>query len=217
MKQNLNKDKIIIIDFGSQVTKLIARRIREYSIFSEILTPKDLKKTIFQNVKGIILSGGPATVTKNSFPKISNEIFNLNIPILGICYGLQLIAKQFRGKVRTNIKKREFGRAILFKKKNSLLIKNFFKKNKSIVWMSHQDSVSKLPVGFSKIASSNQSDMAIIENKEKNIYGIQFHPEVTHTQNGNIILKNFIFDICKTKKQWKVDTEKTRIIKEIKN
>ena len=216
MNQNLNKDKIIIIDFGSQVTKLIARRIREYSIFSEILKPKDLKTIVFQNVKGIILSGGPATVTKNSFPKIPNEIFNSNIPILGICYGFQLIAKQFKGKVKANIKQREFGRVILIKKKDSLLTKNFFKKNKSIVWMSHQDSVSKLPIGFSKIASSNQSDMAVIENKKKNIYGIQFHPEVTHTQNGNIILKNFIFDICKTKKQWKIVSEKKRIINEIK-
>jgi GMP synthase (glutamine-hydrolysing) len=216
MKQNLNKDKIIIIDFGSQVTKLIARRIRENSVFSEILRPNDLKKKEFQNVKGIILSGGPATVTKNLFPKVANKIFNLNIPILGICYGLQLIAIQFKGKVKSNIKKREFGRSILKKKKNSLLTKNFFKKNKSTVWMSHQDSVSKLPIGFSKIASTNQSELAIIENKKKKIYGIQFHPEVTHTQYGKVILKNFIFDVCKVKKQWKIESEKTRIIKEIK-
>jgi len=217
MNQDLKKDKIIIIDFGSQVTKLIARRIREYSVFSEILTLKELKKNnVFQNVKGIILSGGPSTVTKNSFPKIPREILNLKIPILGICYGLQLITKQFKGKVKANIKKREFGRAILTKTKNSLLTKNFFKKNKSIVWMSHQDSVYKLPKGFSKIASTNQSDMTIIENKKKKIYGIQFHPEVTHTENGNIIFRNFIFNICKTKKQWKINSEKMRIIKEIK-
>ena len=121
MNQDLKKDKIIIIDFGSQVTKLIARRIREYSVFSEILTLKELKKNnVFQNVKGIILSGGPSTVTKNSFPKIPREILNLKIPILGICYGLQLITKQFKGKVKANIKKREFGRAILIKKKNLL-------------------------------------------------------------------------------------------------
>ena len=217
MSQSLNKDKIIIVDFGSQVTKLIARRIREFSVFSEILTIKDFKKNnIFENVKGIILSGGPSTVTSNTFPKIPNEIFNLNIPILGICYGLQLIAKQFKGKIKANIKKREFGRAILTKNKNSPLINNFFKKNKSVVWMSHQDSVFKLPAGFTKIASTNQSDMAIIEYKKKNIYGIQFHPEVTHTQNGSIILKNFIFDICKARKHWKIDSQKTRIIKEIK-
>ena len=212
----LNKDKIIIIDFGSQVTKLIARRIREHSVLSEVLTLKDLKKkNISSNVKGIILSGGPSTVTKKSFPKIPNEIFNLNIPILGICYGLQLITKHFKGKVKKNIKKREFGRAILTKKKNSLLTKNFFTKNKSFVWMSHQDSVYKLPLGFSKIASTNKSAMTIIENKKKHIYGIQFHPEVTHTKNGDIIFKNFIFHICRARKQWKLESEKKRIIKEI--
>ena len=132
MNTDLNKDKIIVIDFGSQVTKLIARRIREYSVLSEILTEKDLKKlNTFSNVKGIILSGGPSTVTKSSFPKIPKEIFNLKIPILGICYGLQLITNQFRGKVKTNIKKREFGRAILIEKKNSILTKNFFNKKKN--------------------------------------------------------------------------------------
>ena len=217
MNSSLNKDKIIIIDFGSQVTKLIARRIREYSVHSEILTLKDIKKNkIFLNAKGIILSGGPSTVTQALFLKIPSEIFNLNIPILGICYGLQLITKNFKGKVKTNIKKREFGRAILIKKKNSLLTKNFFNKKKSIVWMSHQDSVYKLPLGFTTIASTAQSSMTIIENKKKRIYGIQFHPEVTHTNNGNIIFKNFIFGICKAKKQWKLDFEKKRIIKEIK-
>ena len=217
MNSSFNKDKIVIVDFGSQVTKLIARRVREYNVLSEILTLKDLKKnSIFQNVKGIILSGGPSTITDNSSPKIPNEIFNLNIPILGICYGLQLISKHFKGKVKSNIKKREFGRAILIKKKNSLLTKNFFNKNRSVVWMSHQDSVSKLPLGFSKIASTKQSEMTIIENVKKKIYGIQFHPEVTHTINGNTIIKNFIFDICKAKKKWKLDSEKKRIIKEIK-
>ena len=131
MKQELKKDKIIIIDFGSQVTKLIARRIREYKVFSEILTPKDLKKkNIFKDVKGIILSGGPSTVIGSKFPNISREIFDLKIPILGICYGLQLIAIHFKGKVKSNIKKREFGRALLLKSKESLLLKGFFTRNK---------------------------------------------------------------------------------------
>ena len=131
MSQKHKKDKIIIVDFGSQVTKLIARRIRENKVFSEILRPQDLKKeNISKNVKGIILSGGPATVVGNKHPNISKEVFNLNIPILGICYGLQLIAKHFKGKVKSNIKKREFGRAKLFKFKESLLTKNFFHKKK---------------------------------------------------------------------------------------
>ena len=214
---SLNKEKILIVDFGSQVTKLIARRIRDLNVYSEILTPNELEKLKdFEQIKGIILSGGPSTVNSDTFPSISKEIFFKGIPILGICYGLQLIAKQFRGKVKSNIKKREFGRAVLIKKKNSLLTKNFFSKNKSIVWMSHSDTVYKLPKGFSKIASTSKSAMTIIENKEKQVYGIQFHPEVTHTKNGDKIFKNFIFEICKTKKQWKLDSEKKRIIKEIK-
>tara|TARA_B100000780_G_scaffold79324_1_gene53824 strand:- start:8768 stop:10330 length:1563 start_codon:yes stop_codon:yes gene_type:complete len=218
MNQKKKKDKIVIIDFGSQVTKLIARRIREQEVFSEILTIKDLnKKDIYKDVKGIILSGGPSTVIGNNFPTIPKIIFNLNIPILGICYGLQLIAKHFKGKVKSNIKKREFGRAVLSKRQNSILTKGFFSKNKCTVWMSHQDSVYKLPKEFSKTASTNESTMAIIENKKKKIYGIQFHPEITHTENGNIIFKNFIFNICGAKKEWKLDSEKIKIIKDVRN
>jgi GMP synthase (glutamine-hydrolysing) len=218
MNKELKKEKIIIVDFGSQVTKLIARRIREYKVFSQILRPEDLKnKNIFKNAKGIILSGGPSTVVNNKFPNVPREVFNLNIPILGICYGLQIIAKHFKGKVKSNIKKREFGRAVLFKSNESTLTKGFFYKKKCNVWMSHQDSVYILPEGFIRIASTNNSEMTIIENKKKRIYGIQFHPEVTHTQNGNKIFKNFIFNICRAKKERKLESEKTKIIKEIKN
>jgi len=218
MSRVSKKDKIIIIDFGSQVTKLIARRIREYKVFSEILTPEDLKKeNVFKDVKGIILSGGPSTVVGSKHINVPKKIFNLNIPILGICYGLQLIAKHFKGKVKSNIKKREFGRAVLSRSKDSILTKGFFNKKKSIVWMSHQDSVYKLPKNFTKIASTSKSKITIIENKKKKIYGIQFHPEVTHTENGNIIFKNFIFNICKAKKHWKLFYEKKKIIKDIKN
>ena len=193
MNTNLNKDKIVVIDFGSQVTKLIARRVREYSVQSEILTLKDLKKkNILLNVKGIILSGGPSTVKKSSFPKIHKEIFNLNIPILGICYGLQLIAKQFKGKVKANIKKREFGRAVLIKKKNSLLTKNFFSRSKSVVWMSHQDSVHKLPKGFSKIASTSKSTMTIIENKKKKYMEYNFILKL-HIQIMEILSSKILF------------------------
>ncbi len=168
MSRVSKKDKIIIIDFGSQVTKLIARRIREYKVFSEILTPEDLKKeNVFKDVKGIILSGGPSTVVGSKHINVPKKIFNLNIPILGICYGLQLIAKHFKGKVKSNIKKREFGRAVLSKSKDSILTKGFFSKKKSIVWMSHQDSVYKLPKNFTKIASTSKSKITIIENKKK--------------------------------------------------
>ena len=213
-----NKEKIIIVDFGSQVTKLIARRIRDLGVFTEIITLKDLKiKKNFKKIKGIILSGGPATVTNKNFPNIPSNIFDKNIPILGICYGMQLIAKNYGGKIKSGGKKREFGRVALEENKDSQLTKNFFKNNKSIVWMSHQDEIYKLPKGFNKIASTKDSPLTIIENKNKNIYGVQFHPEVTHSINGTTLIKNFIFLICKIKKQWRIESEKSRIIKEIYN
>ena len=146
--QNL-KEKLIIVDFGSQVTKLIARRIRELGVFSEVLNTNEIKKLKnFSNIRGIILSGGPSTVTKKKYIDIPKKIFSKGIPILGICYGLQLIVKTFGGRVATKKKRREFGRAILFKKQNSSLTNNFYKNSKQVVWMRHQDAVIKLPKGF---------------------------------------------------------------------
>ena len=200
-KNNLKK-KIIIVDFGSQVTKLIARRIRELGVFSEIYNINQINsEKNFDNIGGIILSGGPSTVTKKNFPKVSKKIFEKKIPILGICYGLQLIAKTFGGKVNSIQKKREFGGALLKKIKSSVLTKNFFKNGISKVWMSHQDAVIKLPKNFIKIASTNNSALSVIENRENKIYGIQFHPEVTHTNRGKIIFRNFIYNVCKVKKK----------------
>tara|TARA_B100001093_G_scaffold484763_1_gene518520 strand:- start:11088 stop:12647 length:1560 start_codon:yes stop_codon:yes gene_type:complete len=217
MQFHYEKDKILIIDFGSQVTKLIARRIRELGVYSEIVTPKELSKIKnYQDIKGFILSGGPSTVTKKKFESIPKTILNKNIPILGICYGLQLIAKIFGGKIKPSAKKREFGRAYLLKKKSSLLTKKFIKP-KTSVWMSHEDAVVKLPKNFKIIASTKDSNLTIIENSKKKIYGVQFHPEVTHTNNGQQIFKNFLFLICKIKKTWKISSQKNRLIKEIKN
>ncbi len=214
---NLNKKKILIIDFGSQVTKLIARRVRDLGVYAEIITPKELKNLLdYENIKGIILSGGPSTVTKQKYLAVPKEIFSKKIPILGICYGLQLIAKLFGGKIRSLKKKREFGRANIFKKRSSKLVKNFFKKNKT-VWMSHEDAVVKLPKKFKAIAYTKNSRLTIIENSSENIFGVQFHPEVTHTINGIQIFKNFLFSICKIKKSWSIASQKGRIIKEVKS
>ena len=210
------KDKVLIIDFGSQVTKLIARRTRELGVYSEIITPKDLiKLKKFHNIKGLILSGGPSTVTINSFQSVPKDIFEKKIPVLGICYGLQLIAKIFGGKIKSSKKKREFGRAILYKKNTSPLIKNFLI-NKRSVWMSHEDAVIKLPKNFKLIASTKESKLTIIENTKNKIYGVQFHPEVTHTDKGKQLFKNFLFLICKIKKKWNVAFQKKRLIQEIK-
>ncbi len=216
MQFQKNREKILIIDFGSQVTKLIARRIRDLGVYSEIITPKDLKKIEnYSTIKGIILSGGPSTVTKKRFQSIPKKMFEKKIPILGICYGLQLIAKLFGGKIKSSDKRREFGRAIIFKKKNSQLTENFFNSKKT-VWMSHEDAVVKLPKNFKDIAYTKDSKLTIIENTKKKIFGIQFHPEVTHTENGKQIFKNFLFLICKIKKKWNVFSQKDRLIKEIK-
>ncbi len=216
MEFHNHKEKVLIIDFGSQVTKLIARRIRELGVYSEILTPKNFNKLKrFYNVKGVILSGGPSSVTSTKFPRISKEIFKKNIPVLGICYGLQLIAKIFGGKIKPSKKRREFGRAILFKKRSSLLTRKYLITKKS-VWMSHEDAVVKLPKSFKVVASTKDSKLTIIENTKKKIYGVQFHPEVTHTDNGNIIFKNFLFPICKIKKKWNIKSQTKRLIEEIK-
>ena len=210
------KEKVLIIDFGSQVTKLIARRVRDLGIFSEIITPKEIKRVKdFNSIRGIILSGGPSTVTKEKFERVPIEIFSKKIPILGICYGLQLIAKLYGGKIKSSKRKREFGRAFIFKKRHSELTKNFFK-NKSSVWMSHEDAVVKLPKNFQVIAYTKDSRLTIIENKKK-IYGVQFHPEITHTDNGKQIFKNFLFSICKIKKRWNVASQKTKLINDVKN
>ena len=216
MQLQNDKDKIVIVDFGSQVTKLIARRVRELGVYSEIITPKQLFKfKKYQNIKGIILSGGPSTVTARKFQSIPKVIFKKKIPILGICYGLQLIAKLFGGKIKPSRKRREFGRAFLLKKKSSLLTKNFYN-SKTSVWMSHEDAVIKLPNKFRMIASTKDSKLTIIENSKDKIYGVQFHPEVTHTYKGKQIFKNFLFLICKIKKKWNISSQKIKLIKEIK-
>ena len=217
MQFHKDKEKVLIIDFGSQVTKLIGRNIRELGVYSEIITPEELKKIKnFDKVSGIILSGGPSSVNAKKFQTVPKEIFEKKIPVLGICYGLQLIAKLFGGTIKSSKKRREFGRAYLIKKNSSLLTKNYLK-TKRLVWMSHEDAVIKLPLGFKIIASTKDSKLTIIENFKKKIFGVQFHPEVTHTDNGKQIFKNFLFLICKIKKNWNINSQKNRLVKEIKD
>ena len=209
-------DKILIIDFGSQFTQLIARRVRELGIFSKIISHKKIKvKDIDKTIKGIILSGGPLNVYQINKYSFNKKILDFSIPILGICFGHQILSKLYGGRVKQS-KQREFGLANIYKKNNSLLINNFFSKKFKKVWMSHADQVSKLPKGFKVIASSDNSKFAIIEDKIKKLYGVQFHPEVTHTENGKKIISNFIFLICKIKKNWSSKDQKIQLIKEVK-
>ncbi|WP_435115812.1 glutamine-hydrolyzing GMP synthase [Candidatus Pelagibacter bacterium nBUS_49] len=218
MSLDQNLSKILIIDFGSQFTQLIARRIRELGVFSEIISHKKIKLEYFDPaVKGIILSGGPLNVYQINKYSFDKKIINLNIPILGICFGHQILSKLNGGRVKQS-KHREFGLANIYKKNKSLLIKNFFNKQKTKkVWMSHADQVSKLPKNFKVIASSANSKFAIVENKLKKFYGIQFHPEVTHTENGKKLISNFIFLICKIKRNWSSKDQKIQLIKEVKD
>ena len=197
----MNKnDEILIIDFGSQYTQLIARRIREANVFSEIfphtLSIEEIKK---RNPAGIILSGGPTSVYDEDAPDVTPEIFSLNIPILGVCYGLQLLAKHLGGKVE-KADDREYGKAEFIVSDDSTLFLNC-KKN-STVWMSHGDYVSQVPNGFRIIGTSTHSPVCAVENSEKKNYGLQFHPEVAHTLEGKKILHNFLFEICKCKGDW---------------
>ena len=218
MSLDKNLNKILIIDFGSQFTQLIARRIRESGVYSEIISHKKVKnKNIDNSIKGIILSGGPLNVYQINKYSFDKKIIENQIPVLGICFGHQILSKLNGGRVKQS-KYREFGLANIRKKRESILIKNFFnKKNINKVWMSHADQVSKLPKNFNVIASSQNSKFAIIENKKKNFYGVQFHPEVTHTENGKKLINNFIFLICKIKRNWSSKDQKIKLIKDVQN
>ena len=210
-----NLQKIVIVDFGSQFTQLVARKIRELGSYSEIINFKNIFKLKSDTtVKGIILSGGPLSIASNKGISLDSFLIKKKIPILGICYGHQILAKKFGGKIKVS-KHREFGQAILKAKSNSILTKNFFKSKKSLVWMSHQDIVQKLPRGFKTVASSQNSKFAIIANEKLNYYGVQFHPEVSHTENGKVLIKNFIFNICKIKKSWNPKNQKKLFISNI--
>ena len=213
----ISDEKILIIDFGSQVTQLIARRIRELNVYCEIINYQNFNKLKkIHNTKGIIISGGAASISDTGSPDLKNLSLIKNIPVLAICYGHQLMAKKFGGKVKSS-KKKEFGRAELFFKKKSPLINNFFKSKKNIVWMSHSDQVIKVGKGFEVVAYTKNANCAVSQNIKLKIFTVQFHPEVIHTNNGVVIFKNFIFNICKCSKNWTNETKLKKIISEVRD
>ncbi len=203
---------LVVINFGSQLAHLIARRVRDLGVYSEIV-PYDISADKIKEMgpSGIILSGGPSSVHEKGAPLIDEKIFELGIPVLGICYGLQLIGKVF-GKVEEHQIK-EYGKKIIEVNKNGKLLNGLSKKEQ--VWMSHGDSITALP-GFDILADTGFCKVAAAENNEKKIYGVQFHPEVVHTLKGNHIIKNFIFDICKAKKDFNIKDMAKKLIEEIK-
>ncbi|MFZ1280192.1 MAG: glutamine-hydrolyzing GMP synthase [Ignavibacteriaceae bacterium] len=208
-------EKILIIDFGSQFTQLITRRVREANVYSEIHSHKiTLEEVKNFNPTGIILSGGPMSVYDSDAPDLHEEILKINVPVLGICYGLQIISKKLGGKVEP-AKDREYGRAILNIIETSPLFTDV--NVQSQVWMSHGDFLTELPEGFKVIAKSDHSPIGAAENIARKIFGVQFHPEVIHTDEGKKIIQNFLFNICKCKGDWTSHNFIEKSIAEIKN
>ena len=205
---------ILVINFGGQYCHLIARRARELGVYS-VIVPYDTKAGEIKRLKpeGIILSGGPSSVYGKNAPKSDKGILSLGVPVLGICYGQQLIAKQLGAKVLPK-KIKEFGKKTIIVRNKGTLLKGL--KNKETVWMSHGDSVETLPEGFVCLASTDICRNASIGNDNKKIYGVQFHPEVAHTPKGSLILKNFVFNICKCKKDFNIGNLKNKLVEEIK-
>ena len=198
-------DMILVLDFGSQYTQLIARRVRELDVFSEIL-PWDISSERIQALKpsGIILSGGPESVTGSNTPRIPEVVFDLDIPILGICYGMQTLAEQFGGQV-TPSKTKEFGHAEIIIEEKSVLFEGFSAGASIDVWMSHGDHVSTLPDQFNLLASTSSAPIAAMQHSTKSIFALQFHPEVTHTKQGSMVLENFVFKVCNCSADWKME------------
>ncbi|MDI6851591.1 MAG: glutamine-hydrolyzing GMP synthase [bacterium] len=208
------KEKIVILDFGSQYTQLIARRVREIGTYSEILPYWTKPEDLGENVKGIILSGGPSSVYDGNAPLPSREIFDMGLPVLGVCYGLQVIAYLFGGKVEP-AESREYGfQRLKILKKDSALLKGV--RDGSTVWMSHGDVVRELPEGFVVSGATDNSPFAVIENPEKRIFGVQFHPEVAHTEDGLSLLGNFVRKICGTSGSWNLEDFLSQKVNEIR-
>ena len=207
--------KIAVLDFGSQYTQVIARRIRECSVYSEIMPfntkAGELKK---QGVCGIILSGGPASVLAKGSPRPDKKIFDLGVPVLGICYGLQLMGHMLGGKIVSS-KQREYGLGKLSFTGESDLLKGI--ESPMQVWNSHGDKIEKLPDGFKPVGTTENSAYALIENKARRFYGMQFHPEVAHTPRGMEIIKNFLYGICGCTGDWTMSDYVERAIEKIRN
>jgi GMP synthase (glutamine-hydrolysing) len=200
---DIHSEKILILDFGSQYTQLIARRVREAHVYCE-LHPFDMDLEAIKKFspRGIILSGGPKSIYDAGAPAVEEALFDLGIPVLGICYGMQLLAEHFGGKV-VPAGKREYGHSDLESKGTpGPLFDGFFIDGKSPVWMSHGDHVEKMPDGFEIVSETENAPVAAIQNVGRNLYGVQFHPEVNHTPRGEIIVDTFVRKICGCKGQW---------------
>lgn len=218
------KYRILIIDFGSQYTQLLLRRIRELGVYSELFPWNISISKIYKfNPNGIIISGGPYSVVEKHAPNISERIFKLGIPVLGICYGMQVMAMQLGGCVQCKIKKREFGNTQITVLSKNLLTNNLYDHvdlsgNLVLdVWMSHDDVVTIVPKGFSIIGVNENYQVAVMANEKCRLYGVQFHPEVTHTKKGKDILERFVMDICLCQSSWNAEDVINDIVMNIRS
>lgn len=197
----MNRELIIVLDFGGQYNQLIARRVREHHVYCEIMSWKtSIEEIRKKNPKGIIFTGGPNSVYEESAPHCSKELFELGVPILGICYGCQLMAYTLGGKVGNAEEKSEYGKTEVSFDTKSKLFKNV--DSQEICWMSHTDFVTELPQGFQAIGTTSTCPSAAIENAEKGFYGVQFHPEVNHTPKGTQMIYNFLYEVCQCAGEW---------------
>ena len=194
---------ILILDFGSQYTQLIARRVRELKVFSSILPCNaSVERVKSLNPRGIILSGGPASVYEKNAPVLDKKILKLGVPVLGICYGMQSMVKTLGGQVRAS-NEREYGKAVMYIDDHRDLFYTLPEKITS--WASHGDCTKKLPAGFELLAHTENTDFAAAGDKKRGIYGVQFHPEVAHTEYGLQIISNFLFRICGCRADWQLE------------
>lgn len=214
LEDKLNRQMIVILDFGSQYSELIARRIRETQVYSEVLSYRTTAEQLRQlNPKGIILSGGPSSVYDAGAPLSDSEIWNLGIPVLGVCYGMQLMVQQLGGKV-TRAKRAEYGKASLLIDDPTDLLTNV--EDGSTMWMSHGDSCQALPVGFETLAHTENTPCAAIADHQKKLYGVQFHPEVVHSVCGLALIRNFVYHICDCEPTWTTAAFVEESIREIR-
>lgn len=214
LEDNLKSQIIVILDFGSQYSELIARRIRETQVYSEVLsyrtTAEQLRKI---NPKGIILSGGPSSVYDAGAPQCDPDIWQLGVPVLGVCYGMQLMVKQLGGTVERS-KRAEYGKASLFIDDPTDLLTNV--EEGSTMWMSHGDSCTQLPEGFETLAHTENTPCAAIANHKKHLFGVQFHPEVVHSIGGIALIRNFVYHICECEPTWTTEAFVDQSIREIR-
>jgi len=213
-KNSFNRQTIAIIDFGSQYSELIARRIRETQVYSEVISYRTTAEQLRNlDPKGIILSGGPNSVYDEHAPQCDPQIWDLGIPILGVCYGMQLMVKQLGGSVE-RATKAEYGKASLFIDDPTDLLTNV--EEGSTMWMSHGDSCTNLPGGFDALAHTHNTTCAAIAHPEKKLFGVQFHPEVVHSEGGIALIRNFVYHICECEPTWTTETFVEESIREIR-